>query len=296
MTTDPRQVRIALQAAETQLQSLVEPTQTQLRATARVIDETNGLLAALLATLRQEHAAVQAAIAACEEQPPGDKRPNCASLYQDLSQVEHKLDQLRRFKKDFEQIATQYGNDASVLHGAIQQDVPAACRWLRERDQALSRFDRTDGGIATTPPTGSTGGTESEGLTTLGKAGLATAVPALLNTFMAMLERMGHHGYTYQKHQQQYLRSLVDDPNQPGYVRGWVRQELNRIDQVQKAKAAGCQPPGRTSKRIKGIPGLDVGHRFPGLDLIENFRLEEASMNRRRYFVAKRLGISDKYR
>lgn len=106
---------------------------------------------------------------------------------------------------------------------------------------------------------------------------------------------MGGHGSTYRRARQEYLRSLVDDPRQPRYVRGWVRQELNRIDQKRAASREGRSPPGG-SRQLRGIPGLDVGHRYPDIDLVQNFRLEDASVNRRRHHIAKRLGVDHLFR
>ena len=95
---------------------------------------------------------------------------------------------------------------------------------------------------------------------------------------------------------QSFLRAQADNPKQPRYVRGWVRQEINRIEQGKRAVAEGRQPPGGPARQIRGIPGLDVGHRFPDLDLPENFRLEDRATNRRRPIIARRLGIDHLYR
>lgn len=100
------------------------------------------------------------------------------------------------------------------------------------------------------------------------------------------------YGESYQTARQRFLRSLIEDPNQPGYVRGWVRQELNRLASTARARQEGRQPPGGSIRNLYGVPGFDVGHRVPGLHDPANFRVEHASTNRARPGIARRLGIT----
>jgi tetratricopeptide (TPR) repeat protein len=103
----------------------------------------------------------------------------------------------------------------------------------------------------------------------------------------------GGHGWRYQQARQTFLRGLAEDDNQPAYVRGWIKQELNRLERVGRSKETGNRPPGGNKRQIRGVPGLDVGHVYPDIDLPENFRLESASMNRARPGIAKRLGLTE---
>lgn len=117
--------------------------------------------------------------------------------------------------------------------------------------------------------------------------------PAFFDTTSTLIDltpKIGKHGYVYQKARQQFLHSRVNDPNEPRHVRGWVQQELNRLNSRQSALEAGARPPGG-SNRIRGVPGYDVGHRIPGIDLPDNFRLEHPSTNRARPGIVCRLGI-----
>jgi hypothetical protein len=105
-------------------------------------------------------------------------------------------------------------------------------------------------------------------------------------------DEAGAYGETYPTARQAFLRALQDDPNQPNYIQGWVRQELNRLERVSQARQIGQRPPGGNKRRVRGVPGFDVGHRVPGLHDPANFRVEHASTNRARPGIARRLGIT----
>ena len=133
----------------------------------------------------------------------------------------------------------------------------------------------------------------------------------------------GGHTSKYQKARQQFLLSLIDNPNTPKYIKGWIKQEQNRIWNFQKSKilrrtpkyvkgkfhmkrnevenskrinSSGLQAKKKEGKnsrsRIRGIPGLDVGHRYPNVDLPSTFKLEDSWMNRSRPGRARRRGLS----
>src|SRR5262245_19376346 len=70
------------------------------------------------------------------------------------------------------------------------------------------------------------------------------------------------HDSKYRTSRQQYLRQLLADPNQPRHVRGWVRQELNRLNRIQRAQQGGWRGPGGSRRYLRGVPGLDVGHKL----------------------------------
>lgn len=102
----------------------------------------------------------------------------------------------------------------------------------------------------------------------------------------------GGHGWQYQKARQEYLRRLLQDPNQPRFVKGWIVQELRRLEQLNRSRSKGK----RRATRLRGVPGYDVGHRLPGVHRAANFRLEHASTNRARPGIARRVGVAHKYR
>jgi hypothetical protein len=108
----------------------------------------------------------------------------------------------------------------------------------------------------------------------------------------------GGHGSAYQRARQQYLRTLAADTRQPRHVRGWAKQEANRLGRIASARAGGRRAPGGDPYRYKGIPGYDVGHK-PGLHHVDqpsSFRLEWARDNRARPGYARRLGVQHKWR
>lgn len=294
MATDPQKVRTALRVVETQLQGSIEPIESHLQARAQTINHMDEALNNVGALLNRQYMELKLACQDCVAQRSSDRNVDCSSLFRALEKQERILGNFERIRQSYRQAVRQYQNSAHGARRVIQQDIPAACHWLRERDDALAKFD---GGLSTGSKTEASGmSRDTKQLLTLGQAAVATRDPHLLGTFLAALDRMGNHGSIYQRNRQQFLRNLVNDPTQPRYVHGWVRQELNRIEMVKSAKVQGRRSPGGNSRRIRGIPGLDVGHRFPGLDLVENFRLELASMNRGRYWIAKRLGIEKKFR
>jgi hypothetical protein len=136
----------------------------------------------------------------------------------------------------------------------------------------------------------------------------------------------GGHKSKYQKARQQFLLGLIDNPTTPKYVKGWIKQEQNRIWNFQKSRVLRRTPrymkgrvyrkrnevenpqrlnpsglptkkkEGKKSRaKIRGIPGFDVGHRYPKVDLSSTFRLEDISMNRSRPGRAKSKNLSSNY-
>ena len=103
---------------------------------------------------------------------------------------------------------------------------------------------------------------------------------------IAQQENEGGHGWDYQRQRQIFLRKLLNDPNQPQYVRGWIQQELNRL-----RRGSGV------SRLLKGVPGKDVGHGLgkAGQHDHRHFRLEDPRSNRARPAVARRLKLARKY-
>ena len=125
-------------------------------------------------------------------------------------------------------------------------------------------------------------------------AGLAAE--AELSTAANELE--AEHDSAYRTARQQYLRQLLADPQQPRHVRGWIQQELNRLAAAQRAEQAGLRGPGGSARNLRGIPGMDVGHKLGKHDQHhpQNFRLEDARFNRARPGLSRRLGLFHKYR
>ena len=126
----------------------------------------------------------------------------------------------------------------------------------------------------------------------------------------------GNHGYKYQKERRKFLMSLANDPKQPKYIKGWIKQEERKIWNNKKFKKASdvikqlAKENAEKNTNIKGRenrvkvnlsqymrspPTSDVGHRKAGNDEASNFRLELRSMNRLRSHIARKLGLPPIY-
>lgn len=141
---------------------------------------------------------------------------------------------------------------------------------------------------------------------------LIVGLPSLLGFLNQLNNLGGGHKYQYQKERERFLIGLANDPKAPKEVRQWIKQEQNRIWNIQKLRATGRLAQAiqnakmnkdkddkkqklRVSKYIKSPPGYDVGHYVAGVDMSSNFRLELASMNRARPHTAKNLGLPGSY-
>ena len=76
------------------------------------------------------------------------------------------------------------------------------------------------------------------------------------------LEPEAEHDSRYRAARQEYLRQLLTDPQQPRYVQGWIRHQLHRLARVERAQQQGRRPPGGSARHLRGIPGMDVGHKL----------------------------------
>lgn len=78
-------------------------------------------------------------------------------------------------------------------------------------------------------------------------------------------------------------QAIWQDTTQPEKARKFAQKQIRRLDRGQK--------PRRRVPDIRGVPGLDVSHVDARYDDWRNFRLEDASTNRARPGIAKRLGL-----
>jgi hypothetical protein len=106
------------------------------------------------------------------------------------------------------------------------------------------------------------------------------------------------HDSKYRAARQAYLKQLQDDLNQPRHVRGWIRQERKRLERIERAQQIGRRGPGGSKRYLRGVPGLDVGHKLGKHNQPDpaNFRLEDARFNRARPGLSRRVGLFHKYR
>jgi tetratricopeptide (TPR) repeat protein len=276
---DPRHVIEALRRIEAGLQQFMPLAGESMSQAAHEIARLQADLDRRQIELERELSSASATLSDCQDNYTVDEEGNrhysdCSTQTSEVNAVEDALDTLRRLRGLLEDAAQRYEMAASRFRSVLDRGFPAATFWLREREAALIHFERAH---SDNVPDAS-----------------AVAVATVATTLVAMLSSLGGgHGALYRKSRQQYLRGLVNDPNQPRYVRGWIAQQLNRLEQVKNARRLDNLPPGGNPRHVRGIPGLDVGHRFPDIDLPENFRLEEAAMNRARPGIAKRLGLAE---
>lgn len=291
MSVDPRHVSAALRAAETRLQALIGPGEQTLHSVDQETASIREQVSRAQSVLRERQEAAQRQLESClAAQRQSDRPVDCSRYERQVDHLRGLLDQLQSLDGQFEQAVARNMGDAAQFRSVLHNHIPTAIQWLRERDAALGRFE-SSGGLSGAG--GSTGGGGSH--ISSGNQKLTAADAMAISSLAMALTKMGSHGSTYRRARQEYLRSLVDDPKQPRYVRGWIRQEINRIERAKTAVREGRLPPGK-AREIHGIPGLDVGHRYPDIDLPQNFRLEDASVNRRRVHIARRLGVDHLFR
>lgn len=148
MTTDPRVVRAAVQAAEVRLQALVEPGEQALHGVtdevAAIRKQASGTREHLYRRLEAAQRELQGCLAA---QRNSDRPIDCSRYYDQVNLYRGLLSELDQLIARFEQTASHYMGDAAQFRTVLHNHIPTACHWLRERDAALARFE-TSGGLA----------------------------------------------------------------------------------------------------------------------------------------------------
>lgn len=80
-------------------------------------------------------------------------------------------------------------------------------------------------------------------------------------------EDEGQHSAAYKAARKEFMRRSLDDPDVASRIKDWIRQEMRT-----RGEGGYWRSP----------PGFDVGHLVAGIDDPENFRWENADMNRSR--------------
>lgn len=123
---------------------------------------------------------------------------------------------------------------------------------------------------------------------------VAQGINANIDPFAATISVPRGHGAEFQAAKQEMLERALNDPNTPKHIKGWIRQEKNRLENIRSGN--GYMPPGGSQRALHMPPGMHAGHRIPGWDTAANLRLEDGSMNIHRVVVARRIGIFDRIR
>jgi len=238
----------------------------------------------------------QAALNRCQSQVhvgrDGRRRvPDCrseeravATAERRLRETEAQLRKAQQWKTRLESAAGEYRRHAGRLQRLASTHTPRSRAFLERLATELERY------LAVTPATGV-------------PSGEAPLLSPLAQSFVGFIpgsdssgQSQRSHGYAFEKAKQEMLRRALDNPKVSSAIRGWIKQEVNRMERARQARVGGYQPPGGNPRRMRIPPGVDAGHRIPGLDKPENLRFELASMNRARWHLAKRLGVEHKYR
>ena len=165
-----------------------------------------------------------------------------------LERAQQSLENVQRWQLQVDNASDAYRSAAAKFCDIIGTDLTRASAWLGYKLRTVEEYAAVGAGL--TPP-----GTPSK----------------------------QDHGSSFEKVKQEMLRREANNPNLGGAERGWIQQELNRI---QRGEAT----------RLRMPPGFDAGHRIPGINAASNLRLEPSSINRARPHIAKRLGLDWIYR
>jgi len=274
----------ALSCFQGEAQDALQAAEQEIRRTLDWLQERLNHWRNEVSRRQEEVARAGAALTRCQASGYTDRdgryhAPNCSAYEQALRQAQARLREaeaelrnVQEWTRRVQQANGDYQRQAQRLTTMLNSDLPRGTALLGRKIAVLHSY------AALQVPS----------------APISAAQAVAATTLISMLTNLGGgHGSRYQTARQQFLRSLLDDPQQPRPVRGWITQELHRLEQVKATREAGTRPPGGNQRHVRGIPGLDVGHRYPDIDLPENFRLEEAAMNRARPGIARRLGLSD---
>ena len=307
MTTDPRKIIETIRCIETDLSGIESPLSRSIQNAERNIQSTlsdidhcrTSLQSRLELAIENLQKCYAEAARQNQNDPDRRVRVDCSRYECEVQQLQRKLTQVIRARKELEHSASVFRATVAQFKDKLNKDLHKTTHWLRERENGLQQFENTSAGpnlgqVQTPIASAKTIGKSQRESAQISKtqAAVATTILAALPVIFQQVSG-GGHGSRYRRARQQFLRSLEHDERQPRFVRGWIKQELNRLQQVKQARSSGKQPPGGNKRHLRGVPGYDVGHRYPDIDLPENFRLEDANMNRRRPGLARRLGLSD---
>jgi hypothetical protein len=186
---------------------------------------------------------------------------DCSCEAAALRQSEEELENVTRWITSVESTVEKYQTDAAHFNEFLGGDAIRATSFLGLKLRTVDEYSTASAGLA-----------------------------------QAHAPSPADHGYAFEKAKQDMLRRALDDPSLGRAERGWLKQEINRLVQVQRAHAGGMSPPGGNKRNMRMPPGLDAGHRIPGINEPWNLRLEPAGINRARPAIAKRLGLDYLFR
>lgn len=219
-------------------------------------------------------AAVQAYEACMASGRDSDGRPpNCGAYAAAVNAARVKLEKAQNelnsvvvWKSKLNEAASYYLMDARHFRKLANEVLKNAGAFLQKKYKELNAYqDANEGGAATSSD----------------------------DPFTAAIDEYKGHGPEFQTAKQEMLQRALNDPNTPRHIKGWIRQEMNRLENIDSGN--GYMAPGG-SRYLRMPPGMHAGHRIPGWDTAANLRLEDGWMNMHRVVVARRVGIFDRIR
>lgn len=218
--------------------------------------------------------AAQRAYQACISQPPDKKgiRPSCiaqataiAEANRARNSAHQELIKIQTWKSTLRSKIATYVAEATRVQKTANDILGQASTFLRNKSTELGDYSDTS-----TPE---------------------------------LIQSVGGHGNQFRKAKQEMLFRALDDPLIGRNIKGWIRNELRRIQNLETARA---DPVRRqmivdshghlNSLSIRMPYGYDAGHRNHSVDHWANLRFEDIYLNRSRYSRALRMGIHERNR
>ncbi len=203
------------------------------------------------------------AYSACMAQPSDDngRRPNCSSqaaavtrASRDLEKAQSELTMINDWRRKIDVKLSEYMQQATKLQRSTNTTIEQATAFLSRKFQDLEGYN-------------------------------SISPPPIINV-------IGTRGYEYEKAKQEMLRRALDDPKISRDIKGWIRNELRRINSGQSNR---IRMPG-VSRRNPYVGDYDAGHRIHDVHHWSNLRFEDVWLNRSRYHRSIRMGLSDRVR
>lgn len=207
------------------------------------------------------------AYAVCMAQPADDRgrRPSCGREAAEVRDAKKKVEKAqaelvntRMWRNSIESKISAYIGQATRLQRTANSTISKASSFLSEKARELGDYRSIQ------PPSG--------------------------------IDVIGKRGSEYERAKQQMLIHALDDPNVGRSIKGWIRNEMRRIESGQSNR---IRMPGISHNDYdlhRNTPELDAGHRIHDVHHWSNLRFEDVWLNRTRPGRARRLGLDDRIR
>ncbi len=149
---EPRQIVESLRDVEVVLQRFSGMATNELRRIEQTIYGVERSLEQRQTEIERESQQARTELSICLASGYFDENgnyhaPDCSAHMQHVYEIDQILSQIHRLIQLLNNAASQYRAQASQLEEFVENKVPAASYWLRERQQALERFERSGGDL-----------------------------------------------------------------------------------------------------------------------------------------------------